>query len=185
MADHPAHDAFDSEELLALARVALERNDLEGALAKVKKALGAADPSAEAIGVAARVYAQLGLYTRAEKLYEQFLAKHPKAALERFQLGMTRFDAGRPGDALEVWNALLKEQPLHPPALFYSALALTKVGKTSEARAGLDMLFRSIPADNLYFGRGRELLQSIESGTAAAQAASASARPADPYRTTH
>ncbi len=75
--------------------------------------------------------------------------------------------------------------------MFYKSLALAQTGKAGEARTGLDLLLKSIPADNLYFGRGKDLLQAIESGAAAAvQAAGASGAapagtPADRYRTTH
>ncbi len=189
MAVEPGGGDFDSEELLALARLALERKDVEGALSKLKKILGAGSLSAEAISLGARIYAQMGLFGRAEKFYEQFLAKNPRAVAERFLLGMTRLDAGRPGDALEVWSALLKEHPGYPPAMFYKSLALAQTGKTGEARTGLDLLLKSIPAGNPYFGHAKELLQAIESGAAAVQAAGTSgatpaAPPADRYRAT-
>lgn len=187
-------ELFDADELLALARMALERNDVEGALVKLKKVIGTGNPPLEAIGLGARVYAQIGLYARAEKLYESYLEKNPAAVLEQFQLGMTRFDAGKPNEALKVWDGLLKEQPAHPPALFYRSLALAQTGNTGEARKSLNQLLNSVPVDNLYFGRGKELLQAIESGAGAPQATvkggNGSAKPAgraipDPYRTEH
>src|SRR5438045_9340711 len=100
---------FDSDELLALARISLERNDVEGALLKLKKIMASASPSAEAGGLGARVYAQLGLYDRAGKLYERYLQANPKAFLEQFQLGMTRFDAGKPDEAVKIWDEVLRD----------------------------------------------------------------------------
>lgn len=186
-------DELDSAELLALARLAIERNDIESALIKLKKVIAASEPPIEAVSMAARVYAQLGLFERAEKLYEQYLDKHPDAVVERFQLGMTRFDSGKPAQALETWERVLKEQPVHPPALFYKSLALAQSGKTGEAKQILDGLLKSIPADNLYFGRGKELLQAIEAGRTASVATQKSANggakvatlPPDAYRTEH
>jgi tetratricopeptide (TPR) repeat protein len=188
-------DDFDTDELLALARIELERNDLEGALLKLKKIVDAKDAPAEAVALAARVYAQLGLYDRADKLYQRFLEQHPEAVTERFQLGMTRLDSGKPDKALEVWEALLKEQPAHPPALFYKSLVLAQTGKNADAKKNLDLLLKSIPNDNLYFGRGKELLQALEAGPGGAGqpavdkgdegGAKLPGRKVDPYRTEH
>lgn len=187
-------EQFDSDELYALARLALERNDVEGALSKLKKIIGVANPPAEALGLSARVYAQLGLFERAAKLYERYLQANPKAYLEQFQLGMTRFDAGKPDEALRVWAELLKEKPNYPPALFYSSLALSRTGKTMEARSALERLLKSVDVDNLYFARGKELLQVLESGGIAEKAVSSGRNGSlnaiarggsDPYRTEH
>src|SRR5687768_13252760 len=155
-------ELFDNAELLALARLAVERGDLESALGKIKPVIADADASADALSLAARLYAQLGLYDRAEKLYERFLEKHPAASVERFELGMTHLDGGKPTQALEIWEKLLKDQPTHPPALFYKSLVLAQSGKAAEAKQGLDILLKSAPSDNLYFGRGKELLQAID-----------------------
>lgn len=185
---------FESDELLALARLSLERNDVEDALLKLKKIVAAANPPTEALGLSARVYARLGLFERAAKLYERYLQAHPKAFLEQFQLGMTRFDAGKPDEALKVWAELLKEKPDYAPALFYRALALSQTGKPAEAKNLLERLLKSVAVDNLYFARGKELLQAIESVGSTEKAASSSrnggaspsARMAmDPYRTEH
>jgi tetratricopeptide (TPR) repeat protein len=188
-------DDFDTDELMALARIALERNDLEGALLKLKKLVGSNDAPADAFALAARVYAQVGLYDRAEKLYQRFLEQHPEAVTERFQLGMTRLDSGKPDKALEIWEVLLKEQPAHPPALFYKSLVLAQTGKTADAKKNLDLLLKSIPNDNLYFGRGKELLQALEAGPGGAGqpvvdkgdegGAKLPGRKVDPYRTEH
>ena len=186
-------EELEPAELLALARLAIERNDIESALIKLKKVIAVSEPPIEAVSMAARIYAQLGLFDRAEKLYEQYLEKHPGAVVERFQLGMTRFDAGKSVLALETWERVLKEQPAHPPALFYKSLVLAQSGKVGEAKQILDGLLKSVPADNLYFGRGKELLQAIESGRVAQAPAiknnggtkAATPLPPDAYRTEH
>ena len=186
---------FDSDELLALARLSLERNDVEGALLKLKKIIDAGDPPADAIGLGARVYAQLGLYDRAGKLYERFLQAHPKAFLEQFQLGMTRFDAGRPDEAIKIWDEVLKDRPDYPPAVFYKALALAQSERAADAKLLLERLLKSVSVDNLYFGRSKELLQAIESGASVQKSTGKGQNggtkspvrgaPADPYRTEH
>ena len=160
-------ETFDSDELLALARLALENNQIESALEKLKKLIGDANPPAESLALAARVYAQLRLFGKSAQLYERYLEKHPNALLERFQLGMTRFDAGQPAQALEVWETVLRTQPDYPPALFYKGLVLSQAGKAGEAKPLLEGLLKSVPADNFYFGRAKELIQAIETGRVA------------------
>ncbi|MBI3900298.1 MAG: tetratricopeptide repeat protein [Gammaproteobacteria bacterium] len=180
-------EQFDAVELFAFARLAVDRGDLEDALFKLKQVLATVDPPADAIALAAMVYARLRLFDRAEKLYERYLEKHPNAVLERFQLGMTYYDGGKPVPALEAWEKVLKDQPRHPPALFYKALLLAQTGKTGDAKQMLDVLLKSAPADNLYFGRAKELLQALEAGKApeSATANIGAMLPTDAYRTDH
>lgn len=195
---HIDASGFDPDELLALARVALERNDIEGALAKLKEAMHSDDPPLEAIGLAARVYAQLRLFDRAEKLFRHYLEKNPNAVLEQFQLGMTRFDTGKMDEALKVWDRLLSDRPDFPPAMFYRALGLARTGRAAEARDGLKQLVKAVDVDNLYFKRAKELLQALEAGATAQPVATpgngdakdlgrdlARIVPPDPYRTEH
>ena len=157
-------DTFETDELLALARLDIDRGNVEAALGKLKQVLANPEPLPEAQALAARIYAQLGLFDRARALYQAYLQSNPKAITEKFQFGMTHFDAGQPKEALATWDSLLKEFPTHPPALFYRALVLAQQGMTADAKQTLDILMKSAPADNLYFGRGKELLQSINSG---------------------
>jgi tetratricopeptide (TPR) repeat protein len=185
--------AFESDELLALARVALDKDDIEGALYKLKQVTEAANPPVEAFALAAKVYAQLRLFDRAETLYDRFLQKQPDAFVERFQMGMVSFDSGKADKALEIWESVLKDQPGFPPALFYKALALSQKGKLGDAKQLLESLLKSLPTDNLYFGRAKELLHAIESGQLAApkggngsdKAAARSTPTGGAYRTEH
>jgi tetratricopeptide (TPR) repeat protein len=147
-------------------------------------------PPGEAYAVTARLYAQLGLFERAQVLLKQYLQLHPDAVLEAFQLGMTHFDAGQTNEALDIWERILKQHPVHPPALFYKGMALAQQGKATEARQALEVLLKSAPADNLYFGRGKELLAGLDTGqlispAAKAGVAGASKLAKDAYKTEH
>jgi tetratricopeptide (TPR) repeat protein len=153
---------FDAEELLALARLDLEKGDPEGALAKLKELLAETKPAAEAIALSARVYAQLRLHIRAKDLFKRYLAIHPDAVDETFQLGMVSFDGGNASEALALWGKVLKKQPTHPPALFYSGLALARDGKTADAKRSLDILLQSAAPDNLYVNQAKGLLEAID-----------------------
>lgn len=157
-------DLFEPDELVALARHDIEQDRIEDALSKLKQVLAQPKPFAEGIVIAARLYAQLGLFKRAQELFEQYLAINPNAPVETFQLGMAHFDSGEFPQAQQLWEKLLKLQPTHPPALFYSGLMAAQQGKIADAKHQLDILLKSAPEDNLYFGRAKELLKSIDDG---------------------
>jgi len=183
---------LDKEELLALARLDIERGDLEATLLKLKRVLSEASPPEEALAMAGRVYAQLGLRERAKDLFERYLDQRPNAINETFQLGMVHFESGQATQAKKIWEGLLKTAPTHPPALYYHGLLLAQEGQIPQAKQSLDALLKSAAADNLYFGRAKELLQALETQ---AKAGSASGNgggkdplriaPKDPYKTEH
>jgi tetratricopeptide (TPR) repeat protein len=153
---------FEADEITALARLDIEQGRIEQALVKLKHLLAGSSVPAEAIGMAARLYAKLGLFERAKGLFERYLTIRPDSIEEEFQLGMVQLDKGDSDQALATWEGLLRRLPTFPPGLFYSALVLHRQGKIAEAVRNLNVLMKTAPADNLYFGRSRELLQSIE-----------------------
>ncbi len=183
------NDLFDAEELLALARMDVERGALDQALWRLKLTLAEAQPPSEAQSMIARLYAQMGLHARAQAHFTKYLELSPGSLVETFQLGMSHFEAGETEQALSIWEGLLKAHPTHPPALFYKALALAQAGKVGEARKALEILLQSAPADNLYFGRGKELLSSLDAGGRMASGTQASGAspviPKDVYKTEH
>lgn len=155
---------LDNDELLALARLDISKGNTENALIKIKAVLNDGKTPDEAYSMAAKIYAGLGLYQRAQTMFKTYLEKNPGALLETFQLGMTFFDDGQRQEAVRIWEIILKKQPAHPPAMFYTALATAQEGDTDTARKILDSLIKSAPADNLYFKQGKELLSAIERG---------------------
>lgn len=187
------HVELDNDELLALARLDVERGDLEGALLKLKQMLAAEAPQSEVLAMGGRLYAQLGLWERAKVLLQRFLVQNPNATNETFQLGMVHFDAGQAAEARKIWEGLLKTVPTHPPALFYHALVLGQEGEVNLAKHSLDTLLKTAPPDNLYFGRAKELLQALElqarpasmSGNGSGPKDPRRIAPKDPYKTEH
>ena len=155
---------FDNEELLALAKLDLSKNEIEKALSKIKQVLNDSKPPAETFSIAAKIYAQLKLYTRAQEMFNAYIKANPDAQLETFQLGMTYFESGDRKEAVKVWGQILEKLPKHPPALFYSALAFAQDNDVIAAKKILSTLIQSAPNDNLYFNRGKDLLTSIERG---------------------
>lgn len=189
----PKTPGFDTEELIALARLEMDKGAMDQALLKLKQVFADGEPPAEASSLMARLYAQLGLFKRAQEYYQRCIKANPAALLERFQLGMTYFDSGEATEALAIWDELLKDHPAHPPALFYRAYALLQNGNRADAKQSLEIIMKSAPADNLYFGRAKELIQVIDGGRAPqrpprpAETADAPVRraPKDPYKTEH
>lgn len=155
-------ESFEPDELLALARVDIDRGELAEALWKLKLLLAESSPPADCFSMSGRLYAQLGLWDRAKSMFQKYLEQNPAAVTEAFQLGMVHFDAGKLAEAKTIWESLLKENPTHPPALFYLALAATQERDTPRAKQLLDALLKTAAPDNLYFGRGKELLQAID-----------------------
>ena len=155
---------LDNDELVALARLDVERGDLEKALVKLKQALTVDNPPAEALAMTARLYAQLHLFPRAAELFRRCLELNPQAETERFQYGMVQFDSGEVDKALDSWEEVLRTDPIHPPSLFYKSLGLVQLGRAGEARNVLDILLKSARSDNLYFSRAKDMLQMLDSG---------------------
>lgn len=185
-------ESLDKEELLALARLDIERGDLEAALLKLKQVLVDESPPLEALSMGGRLYAQLGLWDRAKALLQRYLSQQPNAINETFQFGMVHFDSGQTAEAKKIWEGLLKTVPAHPPALFYYGLVLAQEGQIPQARQNLDTLLKSAAADNLYFGRAKELLQALEQARPGSAAGNGGERkdplriaPKDPYKTEH
>lgn len=186
-------DDFDQDELLALARLDIERGNVEAALLKLKRLLAHEPPPPDALSLGGRLYAQLGLWDRAKHLLQRYVDMRPDAINESFQLGMVHFDAGQTAEAKKIWEGLLKTHPTHPPALFYQGLALAQEGQVPQAKQSLDTLLKTAPADNLYFGRAKELSQALELQTRPASTSGNGGEhkdprrlaPKDPYQTEH
>ncbi len=155
-------EQLERDELLALARLDIEAGRTEEALRKLKPLIAGDDAPVEALPLAARLYAKLQLTERAQACYRRYLAARPEALLESFELGMTHFEKGENGEAAKLWQGVLERSPTHPPALFYRALLAAREGRAPDARRDLDVLLKAVPADNLYVGRGRELLQEMD-----------------------
>src|SRR5258706_13486656 len=136
---------LDKEELLALARLNIERGDLEAALIKLKRVLADASPPEEALAMGGRLYAQLGLPERAKDLFQRYIDKRPGAVNETFQLGMVHFDSGEAAQAKKIWEGVLKAAPAHPPALFHYGLLLAQQGHILQARQSLEALLQGVP----------------------------------------
>jgi tetratricopeptide (TPR) repeat protein len=152
---------FDQDELLALARLDIEKERFDEALAKLKRAqrLHAGHMVESELG---RVYARIGLKQKARQAFESALAREPNAVHDRFQLGMVYFELEDRRKALALWREVLAQLPLHPPAMFYSALALAQLSDLQPAWELCKTILDQVKADNLYVGRAKDLIGKIE-----------------------
>ena len=154
-------EKFDTDELVALAKYDLDQDRVDSALEKIKIVLSSEDCPLEAKGIAARLYAQLKLFDKAKALYDQFLSIAPNSVTEQFQLGMITLESGDKSEAVSIWSQLLEQDATHPPSLYYSAIALLELQQHDDATRHLNVLLQSAPADNLYFGKAKELLDGL------------------------
>lgn len=154
---------FEADELLALAQLDLSENKVESALGKLKYARQHLTQYPDLIVVLlAKIYAQLRLFDRAKPLFAEYLDRYPNAINERFQFGMVHLDCNEPEAAAEIWATVMHQSPTHPPCLYFSAIAYLELNQTSEAKRLLDILLQTAPADNLYFGRAKDLLTNLD-----------------------
>ena len=150
-------EILDAEELLVLARIDMERKQMDSALVKLKNAVKLNEEMKEISSTLATLYAQVGMFERAANIYSEILEKEPESVWERFQYGMVQRDLGNVDAALSSWKKVLELDKTHPPALFFCAEAELK-NNEEEARRYLDILVQSTAADNLYVEKAKELL---------------------------
>lgn len=154
--------SFEPDELLALAQLDVEKGNISDALLKLKQIISDETAPTEAFSICGQVYARLGLWNRAQAMFQKYLDRDPKAVGEKFQLGLMQGYTGRTADAVKVWDELLQNHPAYAPALFYRALVRAQAGQAVPARQDLDMLLKTASVDNPYFKQGKELLQNID-----------------------
>lgn len=176
---------LEPDELLSLARVDIEKGELELALRKLKTIVSSPAPDPEAIAMTARLYAQLGLLNRARTCFEQYLSLHPDSLNEKFQLGMVHFDSGQPIEAANLWEQVLASFPAHPPALHYMGLLSAQQNRIPDARRHLEVLLETAPSDNLYFQRSKDLLKAIDENANLSMPMERNAHTGTPYPNEH
>jgi tetratricopeptide (TPR) repeat protein len=155
-----ALDILDLDELVILANLDLETNNLSDALVKLKLAHRKGGKG-DLLPMLARLYARLGLYEKAKPLFSEYLQENPDALIEQFQYGMTFFDSNQLDDAHTVFESILDKEPSHPPAMFYSSLILSRQKKIDDATKKLENILATVDKENLFYQRAREQLVEL------------------------
>ena len=155
-----ALDILELDELVILANLDLEANNLSDALVKLKLAHRKGGKG-DLLPMLARLYARLGLFEKAKPLFAEYLQENPDALIEQFQYGMTFFDSNQLDEAHGVFESILEKDPNHPPAMFYSSLILSRQEKIDGATIKLENILATVDKENLFYQRAREQLVEL------------------------
>ena len=161
-----ALDILELDELVILANLDLESNNLSDALVKLKLAHRKGGKG-DLLPMLARLYARLGLFEKAKPLFAEYLQENPDALIEQFQYGMTYFDSNQLDEAHGVFELILDKEPNHPPAMFYSSLILSRQKKIDDATVKLENILARVDKENLFYQRAREQLVELHPNRAA------------------
>lgn len=152
---------LDNEELLALAKVAVERTDYEDALVKMKSLLKRDNFPASVYALFGRTYAALELYTKAIESFNEFLHHYPEVIPERFHLGVVYRNMKNNEKALSVWNEVLELAPAFPPALYNKALLLLELDDEDGAIKQLNYIIENVGPEDEHVDMANHMLSSI------------------------
>lgn len=153
---------LEPDELLALALVDMKNQSYQNALEKVKSILSGDDFPPEALALAGKIYATLGLFSRARDSFSAYVQKVPDAHVERFQLGMVEKDSGNYEQALDIWREVLEIHPNYPEALFYMGDLCIGLDRIEEARKWLLALLETAPDESEFIPLADQLLNRVK-----------------------
>lgn len=153
---------FDQDELFALSQFDMKNQNYEKALEKIKLILSRDKIPVEALALAGKLYASLGLFERAKGAFLEFTEKVPEAFVELFQLGMVERDLGNISMAAAIWEQVLKIEPNYPEALYYLADACVQMDSIENARDWLFKLLETAPDNSEYIQLADQLLYRIK-----------------------
>lgn len=154
-------ELFSTDELLALAALDLEQENLAEGLEKLKYLLRQEVISDELDSMLGSVYAKLQLFSDAVEHYSALLERTPSRQHERFQLGMVYREMDELAKAVECWDKVLEEQENYPPVLFHKALLLLATDDVEECSSLLQQLIATADSDNYYVERARGALEEL------------------------
>jgi len=155
------NNLLDNDELMALARHAIGREDYHDALVKLKFLLTREDANTDAYALLGRVYASLDLHEKAIAAFEQYLGSEPEVIPERFHLGVVYREMGDNAKALEIWDEVLERAPGFPPALYNKALFLLDEGDKEEAVKILTYIVNNVSPDDNHVEVANRMLASL------------------------
>ncbi|MGF1731289.1 tetratricopeptide repeat protein [Photobacterium kasasachensis] len=155
------NNLLDNEELLALSRNALEREDYHDALIKIKYILKRNEVPAGVYALLGRTYAALELHDKAVAAFNEFLHHRPEVIPERFHLGVVYREMGDNAKALAVWEEVLEKAPNFPPALYNKALFLLDDGNEDEAIELFNYIIENVEPDDSHVEMANHMLSTI------------------------
>ncbi|MEW4455368.1 tetratricopeptide repeat protein [Bremerella sp. JC817] len=131
-------DSRSVPALLMRASLYVEREDYKAALQDVERALAVDTGNMQALLMRATLYAQEGKYSEAIRDLEALQMRSDKNETIALQLAALYQADKRPRKSVEIYNAVLKEQPDNALALRGKGDALLSYGKHAEAVAAYE-----------------------------------------------
>ncbi|WP_143873867.1 tetratricopeptide repeat protein [Catenovulum sediminis] len=152
---------FDTDELLALTKIDLSRDDFTSALDKLKVMNGRNEIPLDYYAMLGRVYASIGLLKRARAAFTTYTEQVPSAVYEKFQLGMVEHDMDNVLKAQNIWEAIIEEHPQYAPALYYKATIHLRLEELSEASECLATIVEQCGPQDEYYERAVQQLNQL------------------------
>lgn len=155
------YSVFDSEELYALVKQDMDKENFDTALYKLKLLFARRDFPIESFSLAGRAYASMQLFAKARVAFKQYLELDDTSAVDRFQLGMVERDLGNAEEAIETWSKIDKEDAPYPQSLFCSAEVFIEQGNAPSAKDKILELLDIIPVESDLRDPAENMLSSI------------------------
>ncbi|MDO6685867.1 MULTISPECIES: tetratricopeptide repeat protein [unclassified Agarivorans] len=152
---------LESDELLALSRIAIEREDYEGALMKLKSILDEPEIPVGVYALLGRVYAALELFEKAIIAFDEYLIHRPEVVPEKFHLGAVYREMGENEKALQIWDEVLDKAPDFPPVLYNQALYYLEEKDEDGAIEKLNYIIENIDPEDNHVDMANRLLSTI------------------------
>lgn len=148
----------------------LQAGDAQGARAMLERALLLRPKNQRGQNLLALSYFKLGVFDRAEELYQALVAEHPRDPTLRVNLGLVLLKTGRPDEAVGAFAAALELLPEHRKAQNYLGLAYMQKRDFARAREWFERAgngsmaarMRLAIADAPLSGVGDSALRSLE-----------------------
>lgn len=154
-------EIFDQDELLAIATIAFDKQDLMTALPILKKLVTSEQCPVGSFSLLGRIYAILGLYERAMIAFNAYLEHRPEVVPEHFEIGLLHRELGNDNEALKVWDEVLEKAPGFPPALYSKAVYLRDYNLIDDALDLLNTLIETAPPEDRHVEMANQLISEI------------------------
>jgi tetratricopeptide (TPR) repeat protein len=135
------------EGRLHLARLLVQLEELEGALAVLNDALRHAPDQTEFLVLRGGLYANLRLYPEADTDLRRVLRLYPSHAPAHLELGRLLWRKGLAAEAAVHFRRSLEFQPDNPRTCYYLGDALNQAGDLAGASAALEQAIHLDPHD--------------------------------------
>lgn len=134
------------EALNGLAYVlSTQDKELQYALSAVNKAIAGEPAKSEFYHTQGSILFKLGEVEKSAQAFQKAIEINPKHKLARYDLGLSLYIMKNYRGAIDNFDALLADNPVHEKALIFKSMALAKINRVPEALDSLTILNRHLP----------------------------------------